>query len=153
MVFKNNQIAEYVDRIPRLVSDHLEIHLIYLFGSAVSGHHHAESDLDVAILIDNDFYQTMTSDLEYQAGLVVQLQRLFETDRVDLVLLNQATPLLANQVVTTGTLLYCKDQREKTMFIVRSKQRYLDTKPLRAIKRRYLYARIDRGEFSQVTEP
>jgi len=126
---------------------------MYVFGSAVSGYQHEESDLDIAVLIDAEFWRTVKSALEYQSALIVKLQRKFETDQLDLILLNDASPLLANQVVSTGQLLYCQNNQEKNNFIVRTKQRYLDTKPLRAIKRRYLYERIDRGEFSRVAKP
>lgn len=130
-----------------------EIQLVYIFGSVLTSNSHAESDIDIAILIDESFWKSLGDTLEYESELIVMLQHLFESDRIDLVLLNSAPPLLANEVISTGKLLYYDEPLRINNFIVRTKQRYLDTKPLRAIKRQYLYARIDRGEFSQVAEP
>ena len=138
--------------ITGLTSKHEEIELVYLFGSAISGYQHSESDIDIAVLIDDNYWQDISGKLDYKSALIVELQESLQSDRIDLVVLNEAPPLLANQVVSTGKVVYCKDNRRKNNFIVHTKKRYLDTKPLREIMRRYLYKRIEDGEFGRVAE-
>ena len=71
---------------------------------------------------------------------------------MDLVVLNGVPPLLAHRVISKGKLLFSRDDRTRTAFEVRTKLRYLDTKPLREVQRRYLYRRIRAGKFSQVSD-
>ncbi len=84
--------------------------------------------------------------------MVAELSRALGTDRVDLAVLNGATPLLTHQVINKGKLLFSRDDRARTAFEVRTKLRYLDTKPLREIQRRYFYRRIRAEKFSQVSD-
>lgn len=131
-----------------------EVIAAYLFGSTVMEITHNESDVDIAVLVDEGKKEEMdrTEPYGYEAGMVAELSKALGTDRVDLVVLNGAPPLLAHQVISKGKLLFSRDDRARTAFEVRTKLRYLDTKPLREIQRRYLYRRIRAGKFSQVSD-
>jgi hypothetical protein len=60
---------------------------------------------------------------------------------VDLVVLNDAPPLLAHEVVSTGTSLVCRDDDERARFVARTVSRYLDTAHLRSVQHAYLRER------------
>ena len=62
---------------------------------------------------------------------------------VDLVVLNDAPPLLAHEVVATGTCLVCRDEDERARFVARTVFRYVDTAHLRRIQRTYLRERTE----------
>jgi len=94
--------------------------------------------LDIAILVDRTTLETVSNTIEYQAYLVIELQSLFLEENIDLVLLNNTPPLLANQVVSKGKLLYFRNTRICNEYIVNTKKRYIDTRPLREIKRKYM---------------
>lgn len=130
-----------------------EVRLAYLFGSAVYGRMNKLSDIDVAVLVDQEHYEAHKSAFRYEIGLINDLTGALHTDQVDLVILNKAPPLLANQVISQGQLIFCRDERERIAFEVETKKRYLDTKPLRELKRHYLYKRIEEGRFSEVKLP
>jgi len=142
---KSSLILEFSESLQTVLNDHPEIQLVYLFGSAVSGHHHSESDLDSALLIEDDIWNETSNGLGYQATLVVELQDAFRRDRIDRVILNEPPPLRANQVVSNGELLYYIEPRVRNNFVVQTKNQYPDTKPPGEIKRRYSYRRIEEG--------
>lgn len=54
-------------------------------------------------------------------------------------------------MISDGHLLFCRDEEKRIAFEVSVKHRYVDTKPLREIKRQYLYERIEQGNFSRLT--
>jgi len=133
----------------------LEVRLAYLFGSLVRGRSNKLSDIDIAVLLDEERYRALDEKepYGYKAALIADLMGMLHTNEVDLVVLNEAPPLLAHEVIRTGVVVFCRDERERIAFEVHTKKRYLDTKPLREIKRHYLYQRIDQGKFSEVRLP
>lgn len=80
------------------VSRHLGIRLLLLHGSHVTGRLHARSDIDLAVLLDDphrgNFFE-----------LFADLQSLFPSRQVDVVVLNTADPLLAWQVCRDAELI------------------------------------------------
>jgi hypothetical protein len=74
----------------------------------------------------------LATDLEVAAGR-----------RVDLVVLNQAPPLLTHEAIREGRLIVCRDEDERVRFQTRATARYLDTHYLRQVQHRYLRERVD----------
>lgn len=130
-----------------------EILLAYLFGSAAQGRMNRLSDIDIALLVDKEKFKELDigRPYGYKAAMIAGLMGLLRTDDIDLVLLHQAPPLLANEVISEGSLLFCRDEDLRIAFEVAVKHRYIDTKPLRQIKRQYLYERIEQGTFSKLS--
>jgi predicted nucleotidyltransferase len=75
--------------------------LLLRFGSSVTGRMHAQSDVDLAVLLDR-----LPGTLEAHAALVQDLQRLFPDREVDVALLNRADPLFLKKVTEHCLLLY-----------------------------------------------
>ena len=121
-----------------------EILLAYLFGSAAKGRTHALSDIDLAVLVDEEQFAELDARLPwgYRATLTSELIGLLKRNDVDLVLLHQASPLLKFQVVRFGKPLLCRSEERRVAFEVQARREYLDTEHLRAIRRSYLYERI-----------
>jgi hypothetical protein len=132
-----------------------EVRLAYLFDSLVRGRTNKLSDIDIAVLLDKGLYKELDREepYGYKAALLADLMGVLHKNEIDFVVLNEAPPLLAHEVIRTGVVVFCRDKRERIAFEVWTKKRYLDTKPLREIKRRYLYERIDQGRFSEVKLP
>jgi hypothetical protein len=74
----------------------------------------------------------LATDLEAVAGR-----------RVDLVVLNEAAPLLTHEAIRAGRLIVCRDEEERVRFQTRATARYLDTGYLRRVQHRYLRERVD----------
>lgn len=101
------------------------IRAVWLFGSVARGEAGASSDIDVAIWAGGDL------TLEERFALRAQLVRTLERDDIDLVPVEDATPVLGYRVVTDGRRLYADDPEEADRYEQRLVERYLDTAHLR----------------------
>jgi len=113
-----------------------EVRVVYLFGSRARGAVFNFSDIDIGLLLNEDFVKE--SVYGYRADLTAELISLLRTDKIDLVVLNHAPPLLAHRVVRDGIVLHCKDESERIAFEVKMLNRFLDTAPLRERQNKYL---------------
>jgi hypothetical protein len=128
--------VEGVEAIRRILDERREVRLAYLFGSAVRGHARRSSDLDIAALFeappDPGEIDRLASQLEHAAR-----------QRVDLVILDTAPPLLAHEIIATGRVLVCRDERQRVSFEARTTARYLGTAHLRRVQHAYLRQRAE----------
>ena len=104
-----------------------ELQLALLFGSIVRGGTHSYSDIDLAFLYDTPI------DV---ISLTTEVIKLLHTDRVDVIDLSRATPLLRFSVVRHGRLLYERSPGLFNTFSSLAFRRYVDTKKLRAAGQR-----------------
>jgi len=102
----------------------------YLFGSMARGDGSAESDVDVAILLDHQqqpSLESMPLDLE------ARLERLLGRP-VQIVVLNRASPDLVHRVLRDGQILVDRDRPRRLRFEVQARNEYFDIAP---VLRRY----------------
>ncbi len=133
--------------LEQLFSDHGVV-LAYLFGSEAEDRAGPLSDLDIAVLLDPEVRREKWSDV--QLNLMNELMDLFDRNEVDLVVLNRATPVIAQQVAQHGQVLFEAHPGARVEFQVTALRRYVDTEPLRRIQDRSLYERVE--EYRAVTE-
>lgn len=81
----------------------------YLFGSHASGAAHRESDVDVGVVLDYGVHATRASRFDERVRLTSELIGALHVNAVDLVVLNDAPPLLARRVLLEGRQVYCGD--------------------------------------------
>jgi predicted nucleotidyltransferase len=81
----------------------------YLFGSHALGRPHRESDVDVAVVFDRSILPARSDRDEMQLRLASDLIAALKMNEVDLVVLNDAPPLLARSIVRKGVLVFCSD--------------------------------------------
>jgi predicted nucleotidyltransferase len=91
---------------------------IYLFGSFAERREHAESDVDFGVLLDRALYPDEHTRFEGRLRLITRLGELVRRE-ADVVILNDAPPLLARKIVTRGRRLYCGDTTANDWFIRR----------------------------------
>ncbi len=126
------QIAYYCGALPG-------IEVAWLFGSAVSDRLRADSDLDLALLCDYAAIPAYDELAHIKGNLEDIAHR-----TVDLVLLNDTSPILAFQVIKTGRVLFCRKRIVQDRYVMKVLSEYADFKlmrqPLEAnvIKRRIL---------------
>jgi predicted nucleotidyltransferase len=140
------QTCELQPELSRILERH-GVRLAYLFGSQAAGRARADSDVDVAVLLRPDLSDD--ARFETRLALIGELGQLLRTDNVDLVVLNEAPPLLAYEVLHKGRVLYCADERERIEFQVRTLREYEDTEPLRRALDSALVERIRTGRFGK----
>lgn len=92
---------------------------VYLFGSYACETQKDTSDIDIAVFLnDNDYYV-------YKVKKKVELENIFKKE-VDIIILNDAPPLLKHQVFEHGKLLKCDDRDFLKEYKIKSLYEYFD---------------------------
>ncbi|TVQ01777.1 MAG: nucleotidyltransferase domain-containing protein [Balneolaceae bacterium] len=116
----------------RKISDYISglenVAVAFLFGSQLSGNVHPESDVDIAILFTSG--NVPTNDM--QLDLKDRLSRILKSE-ADVVVLNNASPIIKMQVLKNGKKIIELDRRAYVHFFVRTINEYDDLKRVRAI--------------------
>lgn len=89
---------------------------VYLFGSYAEGREHAESDVDVGVLLDRERYPTEDERFHVRLLLSAALSFYGGPD-ADVVILNDVPPTLGRTVVTRGIRLVCNDAEKEHAFV------------------------------------
>jgi len=117
----------------------------YLFGSYATGRIHSGSDVDIAVLLDEDALPQTTRWggplLSRRLDLIAAAER-FADCAVDVITLNNASPLLSFEVLRKGRLLYEGNRHERIEFEVRAGKVYNDLQPMYDFFNRELLAKI-----------
>jgi len=79
---------------------------VYLFGSHAEGRAHRESDVDVGILLDWDRHPDSRDRFEMRIRLGSDLISAVGCNEVDVVILNDAPPLLGRKIIYDGLRVY-----------------------------------------------
>jgi uncharacterized protein len=87
----------------------LPIVTAYLFGSRARGQSGPLSDFDIAVQSRRGL--SARKRFELKLTLISRLSKLLKTDAVDVVLLEEATPLLAHRILKEGQVLYCSNPK------------------------------------------
>jgi predicted nucleotidyltransferase len=106
-----------------------ELQLVLLFGSMAQGSVHGKSDIDLAFLFDQPV------DL---LALTNEVVKLLHSDRVDVVDLQRASPLLRFSAAKKGTVLYERTDGLFNQFLSLTFRMYVDTKKLRDARRQMI---------------
>lgn len=108
----------------RVLARDPRVRLVYVFGSAAVPGRPRARDVDLAILTDPplslDQLMRIRADLADATGAPI-----------DLVSLNDASIVLAHEVVDGGRCLYARDPDVEAEFVTRAHVRYWDFKPYR----------------------
>jgi predicted nucleotidyltransferase len=111
----------------------------YGFGSVAEGRAHAESDLDIGVLLDRTVHPTDRARFEAQLQLRRYLSPGSVGREVDLVVLNDAPPLLARRIAR-GIRIYCDNPALDHAFQRDVQLRAADVEPFIQRMRRRLVA-------------
>lgn len=131
-MFEIKSKKELLEKIAQKYS----IELILLFGSRISGEIHKESDFDIAYLSKRNL------DLMEEAKLICDLMPIFKSEKIDLVNLKKALPLLLFAITDHCQVLYEKNPLIFPTLRVYAFKKYIETKPLYEEKFKRLQKRI-----------
>ncbi len=118
-------------RIKRYFRERAEVSALYLFGSLGRGRANADSDIDIAVLIDEA--QLKRRNFEGLKNRYYAASPTFSLRTVDIVVLNTAPTFLKYQALKTGKLLFDRKRKLSTKFIEKAITEYLDFKPVEDI--------------------
>lgn len=119
---------EVIEALKRVFEGDEKVVAAYLFGSKARGSDIEGSDFDIAVLLSS----TPKNLLDYYLHLLNRLSEILG-DRVDLIILNTAPPLLKHQVIKWGKTIYTRSERSRILFEASAHCEYLDFK--RAMER------------------
>ncbi|MFB6181694.1 MAG: nucleotidyltransferase domain-containing protein [Candidatus Magasanikbacteria bacterium] len=114
------------------LAEKYNINFFILFGSQVDGRTHSESDVDIGFEAEEKL------EFRERARLNSELTGVFGNDRVDLVNLHTASPLLFYKIMKDGEVIYTNDPMLNHELYVYAFKKYVETKPLRKRKREKL---------------
>ncbi|MGH2529165.1 MAG: type VII toxin-antitoxin system MntA family adenylyltransferase antitoxin [Actinomycetota bacterium] len=131
-------------RLREALERHHDVLVAYLFGSTARGTAGPLSDVDVAVLLQED-----GDPLERQLDLVGEVSSAIGSDLVDVILLNEASIALAYRVLRDGRLILSRDERARIQHRVSTVDRYLDMEPFRRVQAQGLRQRIRERRFGR----
>ena len=96
-----------------------QIEIAYIFGSAKEGNIKEGSDIDIAVLLKNNY----NSMLSLEIGAFIEEHFKCKTDVVEL---NKANPILKHEVFKQRKRLFERDSTKRAIFEANSFRDYLD---------------------------
>lgn len=115
-----------------------QLQLLLTFGSYGTERFTSASDLDIAY----ESFEDLSFEDEQQ--LLTDLIFYFKQDKIDLVNLKKAGPLLTYEIVCQAKLLYQSDQDRFLKLKLKASARYADTKKLRNARKQWLNEQLRR---------
>ncbi len=113
---------------------------VYLFGSRAKGKIGALSDYDIGILLKNNVPDKKFFNIKLK--LIQDFSLFFKTMKIDVVILNKATTLLATNIINEGCLLFDAMHEQRIAFETKTTMKYLDRLPYERRHLDYLTASV-----------
>lgn len=120
-----------IRRITDYFKDRDEVSALYIFGSASNGKETAESDIDIAVLI-NDIKKGKKNYESLRKAYYAASPK-FSLRPIDIIMLNTASSFLKHHIIKTGKVLFDKNRKFRVRFTVNAIIEYLDFKPIEDI--------------------
>jgi len=114
----------------------------YLFGSYAEGTQNQDSDLDIALVLNDNLSPLKMLKIEMQVG--ARLDKKFRTE-FDIRCINNAPLRVKGEIVTRGRLIYCADEDFRISFETFVRARYFDFLPSILSMRRVYFTSIKSG--------
>ena len=112
----------------------------YLFGSQAEGRAHRDSDVDIGVVLCYSEYPAARDRFEGRLRLGTELAAALGRE-ADVIVLNDAPPLLARRIVVAGRRVFCADPEADHAFVRDAQLRAADLEPfLRRARRTKLIA-------------
>jgi predicted nucleotidyltransferase len=113
--------------LPRVLVNR-PIALAYLYGSATTGQTTPFSDVDIALVIDENL--TPLERLKLTLRLQLELADHCNLSNADVRIINDAPLVFRGRVVCDGSLVYARDEQLRIEFETATRLRYFDYQPV-----------------------
>lgn len=133
------QKQEIIKRLTNLFSHKPEIILAYLFGSVAEGKTHKFSDIDIGV------YYKKEPSLKQYLQLINDVCEILETDDVDVVNMNSASPLIVHDILSYGKLLSCSNDDFYVNLRINTLRQYDDMMHILKIQGKYIFEEAMNG--------
>jgi predicted nucleotidyltransferase len=112
--------------LPQMVKD-LPVQLAYLHGSAARGEETPSSDIDIALVCDDE--TSPSRRLRLMLEVSAELFRQAGIAEADVRVINDAPLVFRGRVACEGILLYARDEAQRIEFETRTRDEYFDYLP------------------------
>ena len=104
-----------------------EVQFAYVYGSIARESSHPFSDLDIGVFVEE---MDIRSSLDLELSLSLEMDaKLNHTVDSDIRIINHLPLIVQGEIVTTGILIYCKDDAKRIEFETRLRMTYFDFLP------------------------
>lgn len=122
-----------------------KIKLVYLYGSHARGQQTPMSDIDLAVLFEDDLADEKYLDNKLNFG--GEIEKAFNLRDVDVRALNNYSPRFRFTVYQEGKLIYTKDEDTRIDFQLKAFHDYQDIKHIYEISDYYLFQRLKSRQY------
>lgn len=138
LLLANSQVLETLKKYPVVGA--------YFYGSKLTGKSNALSDLDLGVLLADEVspkkYFRLRLEIQDALGKILK-------EEVDLAILNEASPLLAQNVITKGKLIFCPNKSKTMNFACQTLKKYDDALFLMKTYHQHLKTRASEGRLGE----
>lgn len=120
------------EKIKAYFEQHPQVMVVYLFGSQCQKGVKRPRDIDLAILLKEEI------SLRQLLRFKLEVSRRIEVANVDIVVLDNASPLLKYEIVSSGEVILVKDEQAQWEFESEVYLHFFDTHYLRKVQDSYL---------------
>lgn len=106
------------------IAEKMNLDYIYLFGSQARGTAGPLSDFDLAA----KFNSRTKNKFKAKLNLLTELQKILKSEKVDVVDIEKADPIMRFYIVSEGKVLYSRSEEKRIMDKVKITLFYLDKK-------------------------
>lgn len=117
-------MKDIIEMLKEYFKDKQQILIAFLFGSAVSGHMTEESDVDIGVLFSHKPQPQEVLNIKEEICRTIGRE-------IDLVVLNDSSPVIRMQVLKNGELIKSKSDTIYNDFFVKTIKEYDDLKRIR----------------------
>lgn len=114
------------EKLTKILQSDSDIAAALIFGSMANGTANRDSDIDIALLYNQNSIPEPLDMLQFRQQLSDSMHQ-----EVDIVLLNTASPIIAMQAVKNGQPLVMRNQKAYDAFEMRLITDYADVKQMR----------------------
>lgn len=122
---------------------------VYLYGSFANGLPNKMSDIDFGIVLNNPVSNSRAFDLQlkYMGEISDLIREDLKFEYVDAMILNNTSSPLKQQAISTGKLIFSRDEDKRVDFEYFVISEYENFKHLRDIYFKYLFRRVKNNTF------
>ncbi|KKU29120.1 MAG: hypothetical protein UX80_C0006G0065 [Candidatus Amesbacteria bacterium GW2011_GWA2_47_11b] len=120
---------------------------VYVHGSRVKGYAAPDSDTDIAVVVENREKQKRGGFLSYKVANEIEDVLRVKNPDVRVVDLN-SSPLFLFEIISSGEVIYQKDDQVKLGFEEGALRAYYDTEYLREVYANYLFQDIKSAAYA-----
>lgn len=131
--------SEKTDLISRVIKKDSTVFAAYLFGSQIKGKSNKYSDIDIAILFDDEVKEEDYTDK--QIAIMANLNKALNKE-TDIIVLNKSSLFLKYHILKEGIKIYERSGRKEHNFEAYTIIQYLDFLPIKN--------RIEKGLLSKI---